>query len=662
MSFRRYPSTSSSISGNVNVQVLDANGNPILSTIDPYSLKNGLDVNLLESGIIGDVGQPLSAPYSDAAMAIAFNNGGTLQVPNMDVADGTLIVDATQKGNVPVNLTALNGGGISYSNPIPTVLTNPATGDTLSVGAGTADADTLRVINFPTTSAGLAQDYGGGATSSATQRVVIATDQTKLPVYQPNVSSVGTITGTQSFSIACNGAGTVGAQIAGVWVGTITVEGTVDGSNWFSSPSIALSSGGSSSNYSANNVIQINCSGLLNVRLRGNTISSGTATITLIANQSAGVVMLENPIPSGSNIIGKTYLTDGTNQAAVKAASTAPVATDPALVVSLSPNSAVGLLATSANQTSGTQLTRITDGTNQAAVKGSSTAPIATDPSLVVTISPNSPAANILQTDLSVTGQSAQTAVINNIIPVTASASATDATGYKSGSIQVVSTGTAGTFIFEQSNDNVNFQTMPVYNQVILTGTPVTAAITATASQIIYTFPIQARYIRLRIATLITGGSIQAFTRLSQAPWSPAIMQVGQNVASNLNATVSGNLGTVTTVTAVTSITNNVNVKQVNALGTFVRNDYTTTNVTTGAYVQLIASTAAAYNAIEIFDSSGQTLQLALGASGSEVNQFLIFPGGNGRIPYTIAAASRVSVKAVSGTANVGELSINFYV
>jgi hypothetical protein len=92
-----------------------------------------------------------------------------------------------------------------------------------------------------------------------------------------------------------------------------------------------------------------------------------------------------------------------------------------------------------------------------------------------------------------------------------------------------------------------------------------------------------------------------------------------------------------------------------------VRNDYTVTAVTTSAYVQLVASTTSLANEIEIFDSSGQTLTLAIGASGSEVNQINIFPGGNGRIPLSIPAGTRVSIKAISATASVGELDINFY-
>jgi hypothetical protein len=90
-------------------------------------------------------------------------------------------------------------------------------------------------------------------------------------------------------------------------------------------------------------------------------------------------------------------------------------------------------------------------------------------------------------------------------------------------------------------------------------------------------------------------------------------------------------------------------------------NDYTGTNVTTAAYVQLTASTAAIVNKIEIFDSSGQALILAVGAAASEVDQLYIFPGGNGAVELAIPASSRISVKAKTATASVGFLAINLY-
>lgn len=91
------------------------------------------------------------------------------------------------------------------------------------------------------------------------------------------------------------------------------------------------------------------------------------------------------------------------------------------------------------------------------------------------------------------------------------------------------------------------------------------------------------------------------------------------------------------------------------------RNDYTSTNVTTGAWVQLIAATAAAATTIEVFDSSGQTLELGVGGAGLEVRQFIIYPGGNGRVSLAIPAGSRIALKAISATANVGEIDVNLY-
>lgn len=141
---------------------------------------------------------------------------------------------------------------------------------------------------------------------------------------------------------------------------------------------------------------------------------------------------------------------------------------------------------------------------------------------------------------LILTGAAAQTIVVNNILEGTAGPSGTATDGFRAASVQVVSTGTAGTFIFEQSNDNANWIALPVFNAALTTGAPIAAAITATASQIIYTFPIRCRFIRLRIVTTITGGTIQAFSRLSTDPWTPAVFSVAQPTAASLQATVAG--------------------------------------------------------------------------------------------------------------------------
>jgi len=143
--------------------------------------------------------------------------------------------------------------------------------------------------------------------------------------------------------------------------------------------------------------------------------------------------------------------------------------------------------------------------------------------SLPVVLSSDQLPISTVEISLSIIGAATQTAVVNNILPTSAGAAATDVTNYRSMTVQIISTGTGGTFIFEQSNDNVNFRPLPVFNAELVTGVPITAAITATSSQIVYTIPLRCRFIRLRIATTITGGSIQAFSKISTEPWTASV-------------------------------------------------------------------------------------------------------------------------------------------
>jgi hypothetical protein len=97
-----------------------------------------------------------------------------------------------------------------------------------------------------------------------------------------------------------------------------------------------------------------------------------------------------------------TKIGDGTNNAAIKAASTAAAATDPALVVSIAgANSAI----------------KIGDGTNNAAVKAASTAPAASDPAIVFAKSPNgnNPCQNSSATLASLSGTTSGTAAVQLI-------------------------------------------------------------------------------------------------------------------------------------------------------------------------------------------------------------------------------------------------------
>jgi hypothetical protein len=145
---------------------------------------------------------------------------------------------------------------------------------------------------------------------------------------------------------------------------------------------------------------------------------SGTVTANAGTNLNTSALALDATLTGGTQ---QSKITDGTNVATVKAASTAAVAADKAVVVAVSPNNTVGVTGTfwqatqpvsgtfwqttqpisaaslplptgaalDATLTGGTARAKITDGTNNAAVKAASTAPVAADPALVVAWSPN---------------------------------------------------------------------------------------------------------------------------------------------------------------------------------------------------------------------------------------------------------------------------------
>jgi hypothetical protein len=91
-----------------------------------------------------------------------------------------------------------------------------------------------------------------------------------------------------------------------------------------------------------------------------------------------------------------------------------------------------------------------------------------------------------------------------------------------------------------------------------------------------------------------------------------------------------------------------------------VYNVYSSTNITTSAYTQLVASTTSAANAVDIFDSSGQGMILATGTAGSETIVAYVPPGG-ASYQVAIPASTRVAYKALTANATSGYLLINFW-
>lgn len=92
--------------------------------------------------------------------------------------------------------------------------------------------------------------------------------------------------------------------------------------------------------------------------------------------------------------------------------------------------------------------------------------------------------------------------------------------------------------------------------------------------------------------------------------------------------------------------------------------DTSSTNVTTSAFVTLVAkaSVTTAYGALLLSNGGTSPLVLATGDAGSEVlTGLLIPPSSSNLLPINGSNKVRLSLKSLSGTQSAGLVTISFY-
>jgi hypothetical protein len=160
--------------------------------------------------------------------------------------------------------------------------------------------------------------------------------------------------------------------------------------------------------------------------------------------------------------------------------------------------------------------------------------------SMPVVIASDQSSVNTLAPDVYITGAANSAAGNNNLLP-SAGPGELDVSGYKSATVQVISTATSGTFIFEGSNSttSAHFQPIPAFRIDSASPNAIVTAITATSSNFVYIMPIRFRYLRMRVVTGLNQ-PVTALTRLSQDTYQSPVQQVINSTAANLNATITG--------------------------------------------------------------------------------------------------------------------------
>lgn len=283
---------------------------------------------------------------------------GTATV-NLEAGVGSFSVFVQQLSAADLNATVVQGnaGTIAQSwftkitdgtNVFGTTTAHPLTTEDLSDGL-------VNTASQPTTALQVAGWDGTNlralsTTSNGFLNVNASISGSFTPALTSDRTATGTITNTQNILLSTQGTGTTIFNITGSWSGTIVFEASVDGTNFVAAKATPKFPTGSPavSQTTANGQWSLATGGLNSFRLRGNTVTAGTATIWLEGGAGAQDMAVFSPV--AADFQAQAQITDGVNgPAAVKAASTLPVTTDPALVVSLSPNSTQFATSTTAN-------------------------------------------------------------------------------------------------------------------------------------------------------------------------------------------------------------------------------------------------------------------------------------------------------------------------
>jgi len=129
-----------------------------------------------------------------------------------------------------------------------------------------------------------------------------------------DTTTTGSITASlQSVTFAVNAQSTVGIQVSGTFSGTILIKGSVDGSTYTPTTATNLSTGALVTTITSSFTGQVNVAGFVSFQLTSVSWTSGTANISLRASTGISNIMLDNPLPVGTNSIGNVGLNAGSN-------------------------------------------------------------------------------------------------------------------------------------------------------------------------------------------------------------------------------------------------------------------------------------------------------------------------------------------------------------
>lgn len=195
-------------------------------------------------------------------------------------------------------------------------------------------------------------DESGNPYSSAN----LAQDSTFAQVLSPT-TSLGALNALLALTPGRKGTAII--QVSGAFVATLSLLGTLDGTNYVTfgaTPQfLNLNTGAYTATITAAGVYQTSMNGLVGAQIKVTAYTSGAASVTASLTDAPAMIALDAAIPAGGNTIGGVNIAN----VAIKASGTSPATTDSSLTVTQSPNYAASAAAhylTTAATTNGTSV------------------------------------------------------------------------------------------------------------------------------------------------------------------------------------------------------------------------------------------------------------------------------------------------------------------
>lgn len=158
---------------------------------------------------------------------------------------------------------------------------------------------------------------GGGASTPLAALLVKASDVTASGnITTQNLVPAGVATANSAIELTTDGKDTIAVQVTGTYTGALSLQGTVDGTNWITLggnvfQQVTTGALSATITSAAVSIFLAGVGAFTKVRITGLAAMTGTATITIRGVDGNSMVALDGPIPAGSAAIGSVTVASG---------------------------------------------------------------------------------------------------------------------------------------------------------------------------------------------------------------------------------------------------------------------------------------------------------------------------------------------------------------